>query len=1597
MGKFSSTTDNVIEENVEISGNLNEPAYFNNSIYYLPGYGGSAITLSIANGSAFYAINPTHSTSDGFGSLSGSPTISANGTTNAILWALDDLNGSNQLRAYNASTLAELWTSAQGTGNGLPGTAMKFSVPTVADGQVFVGTSTSLAIYGPPVAPTSGPAAPSNPGATALTYKSVSVTWQDNSNNEDYFSIQRSTSQTGPFTEVGEASSNSTSFVDTNNVLSQTTYYYRIEAHNSFNGSTFSAPTGVVSVTTPQAPPFGTGDGLAAKYWNISTFPPALPLNLGTPALTRVDTQINYPQNDPNSPGPGIGATNFAAEWTGRIQAQYTETYTFSTVSDDGVVLYIKPTSSGTYTQLVNDWNDHGPTTDSGTFAMSGGQVYDIKMDFYQHGGPYTAQLLWSSASTPQDFVPESQLYSGVAPPVPTGLTAVAASGTTANISFNENSNIETGFTLQRTNPDNSVVNISLPPNTSTTYQDMGLTPGSTYSYRVQANNFAANSALTSSVQLTIPVTPPTPSNGHVTGVTTTSISLAWQLNSTNSTNQETGVNILRKTGSAGTFVQIASLPAGTTSYTDNGSNGNGLLTGQFYDYHIQAFNVAGYSDFTGANTDTLTLPPNGLSATPGVGLINLSWTAPSKIPENGVTYSVYRGTAAGTENATPVASGLTSTSYADVTATPGQPYYYVVKAVDTGGASGASNEVNSTANSSNVPTPASLTAQIVGNQINLSWGSVGIATSYNLYRGTSPGGEGTIALVGGLTGTTYSDLSVQAGLSYYYQVTAVNNSGESARSVEASAVLAPLAPTNVSVAVDGGDPTDLDVQWHASTGAATYNVFRSNTQGGEGTTPYATGITGTLFIDNGAAIVPSTTYYYTIVAINAGGQSPQSSEAFFATPPSAPSTPTVAIRAAGNVSISWNSVPTALSYNVYRASTSGAEGTIPLATGITGTSYVDSAVSAGGTFYYEVTTLGSGGESVKSGEASVAFISGTPQGPSNFTATSNSTSQVHLSWTAPAGTVTGYNIFRGTAPGAEGSTPINGSPITATSFNDVGLSQNTNYYYTVRAINASGAGPASSEANASTLPFIPVATITPLSPNTVTTGPNTMQIVFNEAVSGFTVSSLSLSRSGGPNLLLTGSPTLTTSDNTTFTLGNLSSLDVLGGTYTLKFTAAGSGVLDGFGNAPNADVTTSFVVNPTAPEVNAIYVSSSAWQQSFLNYLAANGLGDSQLGYRLIGGPSQLAALPWVNINIVTVVFSRDVNITTSSLSLVGSPDLSQPPGLGTATYSYNSTTDAAQWVYHSSLTNDKYLLNIPSAAVTSKASGQALDGEFVNGSGTLLPSGNATTGGDFNFQFNILPGDVDQNGAVNALDGAAVRQHFLLYANMAGYSPLFDTYGKGAITGIDFTTVQNALFSSLPGTDPVPPGHGAGGGAAATTAPAATAAPSDAPSTPPTASGSATALAGGAMGSTSTPNSAAGSGDSAFRSATPDSATGPSVPVVAGGAGDVAAAGEGTAGRGLIAAAALSPDSSSSSIVTISSSTTGGDASASTADVKSSPEQASSNSTWNSSVSTNAAEFHAGSLTARDAVFAELDSDGPLTSLWRRVGRNRRVGQTI
>ena len=88
---------------------------------------------------------------------------------------------------------------------------------------------------------------------------------------------------------------------------------------------------------------------------------------------------------------------------------------------------------------------------------------------------------------------------------------------------------------------------------------------------------------------------------------------------------------------------------------------------------------------------------------------------------------------------------------------------------------------------------PTNLAATAGNGQVTLTWTAAGGAISYNLYRGTSGGGE--TLLQSGLTGTSFTNTGLSNGTTYYYQITAVNSSGESARSTEVSAT--PQGSTN--------------------------------------------------------------------------------------------------------------------------------------------------------------------------------------------------------------------------------------------------------------------------------------------------------------------------------------------------------------------------------------------------------------------------------------------------------------------------------------------------------------------------------------------------------------------------------------------------------------------------------------------------------------------------------------------------------------------------------------------------------------------------------------------------------------------------------
>lgn len=147
MGKFNSASNNIYQElDGALSGGVwAMPAYFNNTIFY--GSVGSALkAFSIMN--ARLSTVPTSESSSTFVYPGSTPSISANGTSNAVVWAHENTNPA-VLHAYNAADLSqELYNSNQAGARDQFGAGNKFITPTIASGKVYIGTTNGVAVFG---------------------------------------------------------------------------------------------------------------------------------------------------------------------------------------------------------------------------------------------------------------------------------------------------------------------------------------------------------------------------------------------------------------------------------------------------------------------------------------------------------------------------------------------------------------------------------------------------------------------------------------------------------------------------------------------------------------------------------------------------------------------------------------------------------------------------------------------------------------------------------------------------------------------------------------------------------------------------------------------------------------------------------------------------------------------------------------------------------------------------------------------------------------------------------------------------------------------------------------------------------------------------------------------------------------------------------------------------------------------------------------------------------------------------------------------------------------------------------------------------------
>jgi fibronectin type 3 domain-containing protein len=266
------------------------------------------------------------------------------------------------------------------------------------------------------------------------------------------------------------------------------------------------------------------------------------------------------------------------------------------------------------------------------------------------------------------------------APNAPSALGATPAAATAVTLTWTDNAGNQDGYHLDRATDADFTQGLTTQdlPATPATFTDTaaGLAPGGTYFYRLRAFNAAGASDNSNVAVVTIPLAPAKPTDAQVTSVTANAIALTWTDNAGRSA---TNYVILRKAG-AGSFVTYATLPArNATPPSAYAWSDTGVSPGTAYEYHIEAVNISGHNDFAGANASALTAPPGALRATVQNGVVNLSWDAPA----GALSYNVYRGTQAGGEGPTPIATGLTTSAYTDAAVTPRVAYFYVVTAVN--------------------------------------------------------------------------------------------------------------------------------------------------------------------------------------------------------------------------------------------------------------------------------------------------------------------------------------------------------------------------------------------------------------------------------------------------------------------------------------------------------------------------------------------------------------------------------------------------------------------------------------------------------------------------------------------------------------------------------------------------------------------------------------------------------------------------------------------------------------------------------------------------------------------------------------------------
>ncbi len=238
-----------------------------------------------------------------------------------------------------------------------------------------------------------GASSPIDPGANVLRLKyrgianfSASAVIGNSPLPVTFTDLSSVPSPSSWFWDFGDGSS-STSQNPTHTYLHNGTFDVRLTVTGA-NGAVFAEKNAYI-VAGPFVP------GLRATYY--------LGTDLLNIATARIDTTVDFNWGS-GSPSPSVPNDNFSARWLGEVQPQFTQTYTFYTLTDDGVRLWVNNQP------LVDAWIDQPAIQYSGTIPLTAGTWYPVRMEYFENGGTAESHLSWSSPSQGKQIIPAAKL-----------------------------------------------------------------------------------------------------------------------------------------------------------------------------------------------------------------------------------------------------------------------------------------------------------------------------------------------------------------------------------------------------------------------------------------------------------------------------------------------------------------------------------------------------------------------------------------------------------------------------------------------------------------------------------------------------------------------------------------------------------------------------------------------------------------------------------------------------------------------------------------------------------------------------------------------------------------------------------------------------------------------------------------------------------------------------------------------------------------------------------------------------------------------------------------------------------------------------------